>query len=60
MNNNIEVMKSVWRRVERPSAVKLRKIKAIHSHKVHVFVELHPGDRLEHDDFDKRPWRALR
>ena len=28
MNNNIEVMKSVWRRVERPSAVKLRRIKA--------------------------------
>ena len=28
MNNNIEVMKSVWRRVERPSAVKLRTIKA--------------------------------
>ena len=24
MNNNIEVMKSVWRRVERPSAVKFR------------------------------------
>ena len=28
MNNKIEVMKSVWRRVERPSAVKLRRIKA--------------------------------
>jgi hypothetical protein len=28
MNNNIEVMKSVWRRAERPSAVKLRRIKA--------------------------------
>jgi hypothetical protein len=28
MNNNIEVMKSVWRRVERPSAVELRRIKA--------------------------------
>ncbi len=28
MNNNIEVMKSVWRRVERPSALKLRRIKA--------------------------------
>ena len=28
MNNNIEVMKSVWRRMERPSAVKLRRIKA--------------------------------
>jgi len=28
MNNNTEVMKSVWRRVERPSAVKLRTIKA--------------------------------
>ena len=28
MNNNTEVMKSVWRRVERPSAVKLRRIKA--------------------------------
>jgi hypothetical protein len=28
MNNNIEVMKSVWRLVERPSAVKLRGIKA--------------------------------
>ena len=28
MNNNIEVIKSVWRRVERPSAVKLRRIKA--------------------------------
>ena len=28
MNNNIEVMKSVSRRVERPSAVKLRRIKA--------------------------------
>ena len=28
MNNNIEVMKSAWRRVERPSAVKLRRIKA--------------------------------
>jgi hypothetical protein len=28
MNNNIEVMKSVWRRVERPSAAKLRRIKA--------------------------------
>jgi hypothetical protein len=28
MNNNIEVMKSVWRRVERPGAVKLRRIKA--------------------------------
>ena len=28
MNNNIEVMKSVWRRVKRPSAAKLRTIKA--------------------------------
>ena len=28
MNNNIEVMKSVWRRVKRPSAAKLRRIKA--------------------------------
>ena len=28
MNNNIEVMKPVWRRVERASAVKLRRIKA--------------------------------
>ena len=28
MNNNIEVMKSVWRRMERPSAVRLRSIKA--------------------------------
>jgi hypothetical protein len=28
MNNNIEVMKSVWRRVKRPSAVKLLRIKA--------------------------------
>ena len=27
MNNNTEVMKSVWRRVEHPSAVKLRRIK---------------------------------
>jgi hypothetical protein len=28
MNNNIEVMKSVWRRVKRPSIAKLRRIKA--------------------------------
>jgi hypothetical protein len=28
MNNNIEVMKSAWRRVQRPSVVKLRRIKA--------------------------------
>ena len=28
MNNNIEVMKSVWRRVKRPSAATLRRIKA--------------------------------
>jgi len=27
-SNNIEVMKSVWRRVKRPSAAKLRRIKA--------------------------------
>ena len=26
----------------------------LHSLKVNVFVELHPGDRLEHDDFDLR------
>ena len=24
----------------------------LHSLKVNVFIELHPGDRLEHDDFD--------
>ena len=28
MNNNIEVIKSVWRRAKRPSAAKLRRIKA--------------------------------
>ena len=28
MNNNIEVMKSVWRRVERPSVTALQRIKA--------------------------------
>jgi hypothetical protein len=28
MNNNIEVMKLVWRRAKRPSAAKLRRIKA--------------------------------
>ena len=28
MNNNIEVMKSVWRRVQRPSVAKLQRIKA--------------------------------
>jgi hypothetical protein len=28
MNNNIEVMKSVWRRVKRPSAATLCRIKA--------------------------------
>jgi len=28
MNNNIEVMKSVWRRVERPSVATLQRIKA--------------------------------
>jgi hypothetical protein len=28
MNNNIEVMKSVWRRAKRPSAATLRTIKA--------------------------------
>jgi hypothetical protein len=27
MNNNIEVIRSVWRRMERPSVVKLRTIK---------------------------------
>jgi hypothetical protein len=26
----------------------------LHSLKVNVFIELHPGDRLEHDDFDLR------
>ena len=26
----------------------------LHSLKVNVFVELHPGDRLEHVDFDLR------
>ena len=26
----------------------------LHSLKVNVFVELHRGDRLEHDDFDLR------
>ena len=24
----------------------------LHSLKVNAFIELHPGDRLEHDDFD--------
>jgi hypothetical protein len=28
MNNNIEVMKSVWRRVQRPSVATLQRIKA--------------------------------
>ena len=28
MNNNIEVMKSVWRRAKRPNAATLRTIKA--------------------------------
>jgi hypothetical protein len=28
MNNNIEVMKSVWRRMKRPSAATLQRIKA--------------------------------
>jgi hypothetical protein len=28
MNNKIEVMKSIWRRVEHPSAATLRRIKA--------------------------------
>ena len=28
MNNNIEVMKSVWRRVKRPGAATLQRIKA--------------------------------
>ncbi len=28
MNDNIEVMKSVWRRVKRPSAATLRTVKA--------------------------------
>jgi hypothetical protein len=30
----------------------------LHSLKANVFIELHPGDRLEHDDFDLRDLTA--
>ena len=41
MNYNIEVMKSVWRRVKRPSAVKLRRIKAKAELEARVTAALH-------------------